>query len=198
MWTSGRVRFSYQVGIHTSVHAHRPHKHTSTLRGKADISRGRQLVHQKETRWLNGKESVCQGSRCRRLEFDPWVRKIPWKRKCNPLQYICLENPMDRGAWQVTVHGLTKNQTWLSYWEHRHTPTNRRCLHLPTTEDPPLERQGKWIWSVTGTQKTFQDSKMYFSTFSIFDTLLCTLGKERVPWSLIFSSVCSELTLKEN
>ena len=31
----------------------------------------------------------------------------------NPLQYSCLENPMDRGAWWVTVHGVTKIQTRL-------------------------------------------------------------------------------------
>jgi len=30
--------------------------------------------------------------------FDPWVRKIPWRRNDNPLQYSCLENPMDRGV----------------------------------------------------------------------------------------------------
>ena len=29
----------------------------------------------------------------------------------NPLQYFCLENPMDRGAWQATVHGVAKSQT---------------------------------------------------------------------------------------
>ena len=29
----------------------------------------------------------------------------------NPLQYSCLENPVDKGAWWVTVHGVTKNQT---------------------------------------------------------------------------------------
>ena len=29
----------------------------------------------------------------------------------NPLQYSCLENPMDRGAWPATVHGVTKSQT---------------------------------------------------------------------------------------
>ena len=29
----------------------------------------------------------------------------------NPLQYSCLENPMDREAWQATVHGVTKSQT---------------------------------------------------------------------------------------
>ena len=32
----------------------------------------------------------------------------------NPLQYSCLENPMDRGAWWATVHGVTKSQTWLT------------------------------------------------------------------------------------
>ena len=34
----------------------------------------------------------------------------------NPLQYSCLENPMDRGAYQATVHGVTKSWTWLSDW----------------------------------------------------------------------------------
>ena len=36
--------------------------------------------------------------------------RYPWRRACNPLQYSCLENSMDRGAWRGTVHGLT--QTW--------------------------------------------------------------------------------------
>ena len=31
----------------------------------------------------------------------------------NPLQYSCLENPMDRGTWRATVHGVTKNWTQL-------------------------------------------------------------------------------------
>ena len=33
----------------------------------------------------------------------------------NPLQYSCLENPMDRGAWQATVHSVTKSRTWLKW-----------------------------------------------------------------------------------
>ena len=33
----------------------------------------------------------------------------------NPLQYSCLENPRDRGAWRATVHGVTKSQTWLKW-----------------------------------------------------------------------------------
>ena len=32
----------------------------------------------------------------------------PGERNGNPLQYSCLENPMDRGAWQATVHGVTR------------------------------------------------------------------------------------------
>ena len=32
----------------------------------------------------------------------------------NPLQYSCLQNPMDGGAWQATLHGVIKSQTWLS------------------------------------------------------------------------------------
>ena len=50
---------------------------------------------------------------CRRHRLDPWVRKILWRREWNPLQYFCLGNPMDRGAWQAMVCVVTKSQTWL-------------------------------------------------------------------------------------
>ena len=97
--------------------------------------------------WLSGEESVCQ---CRRCGLNPWVRKIPWRRKWQPssvflpgkshgqrslagysswglqeldmtqqgngnsLQYSCLENPVDRAAYQATDHGVAKSQTRLS------------------------------------------------------------------------------------
>ena len=38
----------------------------------------------------------------------------PGEGNGNPLQYSCLENPMDGGAWQATVHGVTKSRTRLS------------------------------------------------------------------------------------
>ena len=41
-------------------------------------------------------------------------RHPPREGNGNPLQYPCLENPMDRGAWQATVHGVSKSQTRLS------------------------------------------------------------------------------------
>ena len=46
--------------------------------------------------------------------FDPWVRKISWRRKWQPTQNSCLENPMDGGAWRVTVHVVAKFETRLS------------------------------------------------------------------------------------
>ena len=51
---------------------------------------------------------------CRKPGFNPWVRKIPRRRNRNPPQYSCLGNPMNRGAWQAAVHGVTKSQTQLS------------------------------------------------------------------------------------
>ena len=47
----------------------------------------------------------------KRFRFDFWVGKIPWRRKCNPLQYSCLESPMERGVWWATVHGVAKLDT---------------------------------------------------------------------------------------
>ena len=54
----------------------------------------------------NSKEPTCQCRRHMRRGFDPWVRKIPGEGNGNPLQYSCLGNPMDRGAWQAIVHGV--------------------------------------------------------------------------------------------
>ena len=41
----------------------------------------------------------------------PESGRSPGGRHGNPLQYSCLENPMKRGAWQATVHGVTKSRT---------------------------------------------------------------------------------------
>ena len=41
----------------------------------------------------------------------PGSVRSPGEGNGNPLQYSCLGNPMDRGAWQATVHGVTKSQT---------------------------------------------------------------------------------------
>ena len=70
----------------------------------------------------------------------PGSGRSPGEGKGNPLQYSCLENPMHRGAWQATVHGVTKkSQTWLSNWAT--TTINSiaaACLGLLILYLPPL------------------------------------------------------------
>ena len=53
-----------------------------------------------------GREPSSQCRRHKRHGFDPWVRKIE-KENGNPLQYSCLENSLDRGAWWATILGVT-------------------------------------------------------------------------------------------
>ena len=59
----------------------------------------------------NGKESGCN---VRHPGSIPGLGRSPGEGNGNPLQYSCLENPMDRGAWQATVHGVAKSPTQLS------------------------------------------------------------------------------------
>ena len=44
----------------------------------------------------------------------PGTGRSPGEGSGNPLQCSCLENPMDRGAWWATIHGVAKSQTQLS------------------------------------------------------------------------------------
>ena len=66
------------------------------------------------TQW----QRICQCRNHRRCRSDTWVEKIPWRRKCNPLQYSSLENSMERGVLQPAIQGFAKSRTWLSNWAH--------------------------------------------------------------------------------
>ena len=56
-------------------------------------------------RWLGGKESACQAGDAGLI---PGSGRSPGEGNGNPLQYSCLENPMDRGAWLAAVHEAAK------------------------------------------------------------------------------------------
>ena len=60
---------------------------------------------------LGGKESACSAGD---LGSVPGSGRSPGEGNGNLLQYSCLENPMDRGAWWAVVHGVAESQTPLS------------------------------------------------------------------------------------
>ena len=116
------------------------------------------------TQWLSSKESTCnQGD----MGSIPVLGRSPGGGHGNPLQYSCLGSPMDRGAWQTTVHKVKKRiqLKWLStqhkyrvsqgVWvlnthAHTHTPTqthtNPACQwsrHKSHRFDPWF---GKILW----------------------------------------------------
>jgi len=59
-------------------------------------------------RGSDGKKSACNAGDS---SLIPGSERFPGEENGNPLQYSCLENSMDGGAWQATVHRVTKSQT---------------------------------------------------------------------------------------
>ena len=87
------------------------------------------------------KEATYQCRRHKSHGFDPWIGKIPWKRAKQPTAYSCLENPMDRGAWRATVHGVTQSRTQSNLARahthahahtHTHTHTHTVLVLVPS------------------------------------------------------------------
>ena len=82
-------------------------------------------------RWLSGKESACNAGDAGLI---PGSGRSSGGRNGNPLQYSCLENPMDRGAKWATVHGVAESDmhdwvtehTWILDHVHRQLPGKER------------------------------------------------------------------------
>ena len=66
----------------------------------------------------------------------PELGRSPGGWHGNLLQYSCLENPVDRGAWPATVHSVTKNWTWLKWLSIAHKPS------IPTSVETFYHKQG--------------------------------------------------------
>ena len=79
----------------------------------------------------DGKESACNVGD---LGSIPQSGRYPGEGNGYPLQYSCLESPMDRGAWWATVYGVSKSQIWLSNWHfhsHFQPPVSLPAEHVP-------------------------------------------------------------------
>ena len=70
-------------------------------------------------RWLSSKESTCKCRRCKSLRFNPWIRKIPWRRKWQPTPVLLPRKP----------HGQ-RNLAGSSPWNYKQWDmTERACIH---------------------------------------------------------------------
>ena len=77
----------------------------------------------------------------------PGLGRSPGEGNGTPLQYSCLENPMDRGAWWSTVHRVTKSRTWLSMCvEGRISQFQHswQCNWLSSDDDVDTSSPGGW------------------------------------------------------
>ena len=81
-----------------------------------------------------GKESACNAGDPGSI---PGLGRSPGEGNGYPLQYSCLENSMDRGAWQAIVHGVAKSQTQLNSF-HSFTVDRLRSCH---TKQSKSERE---------------------------------------------------------
>ena len=86
----------------------------SASSGKRNKSHSKQIGLDQTHGFLGGsggRESSCSVGD---LDSILGLGKSPGEGNGSPLQYSCLENSMNRGAWKATVHGVSKSQTWLS------------------------------------------------------------------------------------
>ena len=89
------------------------------------------------SRWLSSKESACNAEAAGDTVSIPRFRGFPGGGNGNPLQYSCLDNPMDRGAWWAIVHGVVKSTSQICL--HWGTPwSDLRTSSLSLGEDSPL------------------------------------------------------------
>ena len=82
------------------------------------------LTYAGASQWLSGKGSGYNTGDRRDTGSIPGLGRFPGEGNGNWLQYSWLGNTLDRGAWQITVHGVTKSWTWLSTC----SPIHHTCL----------------------------------------------------------------------
>ena len=132
----------------------------------------------------------------------PRWRRSPGRGYGNPLQYSCLENPMYRGAWQATIHRVSKTQTQLRQLS-THQQRNK-IIYMPTKHVSKatlkLNFEVSFLWACPGNNYyKFQNSKreqilhvkrvifaMYYSGFrsspGYFSSFFVYRGYYQVNW----------------
>ena len=121
-----------------------------------------------------GKESAYSAGD---LGSNPGSRRSSGEENGNPLQYSCLENPMDKGAWQITVYRVARvRQDVVTKKNKSHTPYSRFPPEIPTK--CPLD---VWSWSSKGTPGHL------WPTVSLISGCLCHVTPENTLWITLWT-----------
>ena len=102
----------------------------------------------------------------------PGLGRSPGEGNGNPLQYSCLENSMDRGAWWAIVHGVVKSRTRLSHFTftfHFHALEKEMATHSSSCLENPRDG-GAWWAAVYGVTQSWT-RLMRLSSSSFTNTL---------------------------
>ena len=141
-------------------------------------------IHMRLPQWHKGKESTCQ---CRRdVGLIPECGRSLGVRNGNPHQYSCWDNPMDRGAWQATVHGSQRvRHNWAHTCTHE-SPRKNYSLHMTIA---CLRERGKTaelqLWHLFGRIFCFSMLSFHLDFF-IFHMKISIL--HQIPHEVTMSS----------
>ena len=106
-------------------------------------------------RWLSGKEFTCNTEDAGSI---PESERSPGVGNSNQLQYSCLGNPMDRGAWRATVRGVAKEseqQTTAASTRSHLTPLNSVSGSLKREDPIPVWPTNLAAWSITHEMRIY-------------------------------------------
>ena len=108
----------------------------------------RNKIKERRNIWLlpgfpGGSDSKASACNAGDLGLIPGLGRSPGEGNGNPLQYSCLENPMDGGAWWAAVHGVAKSRTLLSHFTF--------TFHFQALEKEMATHSSVLAWRIPGT-----------------------------------------------
>ena len=130
-------------------------------------------------------------ARYRAHGFNPGVERSPEERNVNPLQYPCLETPMDRGDWRATVHGIAKSRARL-----KRLSTHTRKMEgffVPLSQEAwcPEQRSHEGLSREDGTIKAEQPFLTGLNSHKTFEMMQHTGRTKKGPTGLGLESILS-------
>ena len=134
-----------------------------------------------------GKESACQCKRLRRLEFDPWVRKTPWRKKWQPTPVFLPEkshgqrSPVRHSPQDCKESGTTE-QLSACMRGHTHTHTHTPCLGRRGTI---CERCVFWkiLWGCLYFKQDLEKNRVFFQNQSLWISVFVCMYFYIAKWT---------------